>query len=102
MFCVDDLAAEAIRRAFDEGGELSAAVELRRHFPGIIDNASARRCARAIAGWTAATAPIDPCAEQDRQIGGILNGGADLRNTTHACGFQRHLLAPDGPLACAG
>ena len=52
MFCVDDLAAEAIRRAFDEGGELSAAVELRRHFPGIADNANARRCARAIAGWT--------------------------------------------------
>ena len=52
MFCVDASAAAAIRRAFDEGGELSAAVELRRHFPGIVDNANARRCARAIAGWT--------------------------------------------------
>jgi len=56
MFCVDGSAAEAIRRAFDEGGELSSAVELRRHFPGIADNANARRCARAIAGWT----PIAP------------------------------------------
>jgi hypothetical protein len=63
MFCIDDLTAEAIRRAFDEGGELSAAVELRRHFPGIIDNANARRCARAIAGWT----PIPPLAAETSQ-----------------------------------
>jgi hypothetical protein len=46
MFCVNDLAAEAIRRAFDEGGELSAAIELRRHFPGIVDNANAQHCVR--------------------------------------------------------
>ena len=31
-----------IRTAFDQGGELSAAVELRRLFPGITDNAHAR------------------------------------------------------------
>jgi hypothetical protein len=29
-----------IRTAFDQGGELSAAVELRRLFPGITDNAT--------------------------------------------------------------
>jgi hypothetical protein len=29
----------------------SAAIELRRRFPGIIDNAKARACARTIAGW---------------------------------------------------
>jgi hypothetical protein len=44
-------AAAAIRAAFDQGGELSAAVELRRWFPGITDNAHARSCARSIAGW---------------------------------------------------
>jgi hypothetical protein len=40
MFCVNDSTAEAIRRAYDEGGELSAVVELRRHFPGIADQGS--------------------------------------------------------------
>jgi hypothetical protein len=34
-----------------ERGEFSAAVELRRRFPGITDNAQARECARTIAGW---------------------------------------------------
>ncbi len=52
MFCVDASAAAAIRHAFIEGGELSAAIELRRHLPGIADDANARRCARAIPGWT--------------------------------------------------
>lgn len=41
-----------IRTAFDQGGELSAAVELRRLFPGITDNARARARARIIAGWS--------------------------------------------------
>jgi hypothetical protein len=51
MFVVDDSTAAAIRRAYDEGGEFAAAVELRRHFPDITDTAAACRCARAIAGW---------------------------------------------------
>jgi hypothetical protein len=37
--------------AFDQGGELAAAVELRRLFPGITDNARARECARTVADW---------------------------------------------------
>jgi hypothetical protein len=51
MFAVSEAEAAAIRAAFDHGGELSAAVELRRLFPGVTDNAQARECARAIAGW---------------------------------------------------
>jgi hypothetical protein len=51
MFVVSEEAAAAIRAAFDQGGELSAAVELRRLFPGIADNETARRCARSIADW---------------------------------------------------
>jgi hypothetical protein len=39
------------RTAYEQEGELSAAIELRRLFPGIIDNAEARECARTIAGW---------------------------------------------------
>ena len=51
MFVVTDADAVAIRTAFDEGGEFSAAVELRRRFPGITDNEQARQCARTIASW---------------------------------------------------
>jgi hypothetical protein len=46
MFIVSEAEAAAIRTAFDRGGELSAAVELRRLFPGVTDNAQARECAR--------------------------------------------------------
>jgi hypothetical protein len=51
MFCVDEQTAEAIRKAYDQDGEFSAVVELRRRFPGMTDNENARRCVRAIAGW---------------------------------------------------
>jgi hypothetical protein len=49
--------AAAIRTAFDRRGELSAAVELRRLFPGVTDNAQARECARIIAAWEARCRP---------------------------------------------
>ena len=51
MFVVSEAEAAAIRAAFDHGGELAAAVELRRLFPGITDNAEARAGARTIAAW---------------------------------------------------
>src|SRR5439155_1594890 len=51
MFTVDEATAEAIRRAYDEGGELSGIVEFRWHFPLITDNAKAGECVRIIAGW---------------------------------------------------
>jgi hypothetical protein len=51
MFVVTEAKAAAIRIAFDRGGELSAAVELRRLFPGVTDNMQARECVRTIAGW---------------------------------------------------
>jgi hypothetical protein len=50
MFLVSEADATAIRTAYEEG-ELSAAIEVRRLFPGITDNAQARECARTIAGW---------------------------------------------------
>jgi hypothetical protein len=56
MFAITDADAAAIRIIFDEEGELSAAIELRRRFPGITDNAKARECARTIAGWS----PLPP------------------------------------------
>ena len=51
MFVVNEAEANAIRAAFDQRGELSAAVEMRRLFPGITDDTEARECARTIAGW---------------------------------------------------
>jgi hypothetical protein len=51
IFVVSEKDAAGIRTAFDRGGELSAAIELRRLFPGIIDNEQARTLARTIAGW---------------------------------------------------
>src|SRR5450631_1203439 len=51
MFVVSEAEAAAIRTVFEQRGELSAAIELRRLFPGITDNAQARACARTIAGW---------------------------------------------------
>jgi hypothetical protein len=51
MFVVTEADATAIRTVFQESGEFAAAIELRRRFPGITDNAQARECARTIAGW---------------------------------------------------
>jgi hypothetical protein len=52
MFVVTEADAAAIRAIFNEHGELSAAIELRRRFPGIIDNEDAHACVRSMAGWT--------------------------------------------------
>ena len=52
MYVVTEADAAAIREAYEAGGELSAAIELRRRFPGIVDNVTAREQARRIAGWT--------------------------------------------------
>jgi hypothetical protein len=60
MFVVSEAEAAAIRTIFEKEGELSAAIELCRLFPGVTDNAKARECARSIAGWTPLPAPVRP------------------------------------------
>lgn len=57
VFMVTEDEAAAIRAIYQESGELSAAVEVQRRFPGITDNMKARECARTIAGWTAPSNP---------------------------------------------
>jgi hypothetical protein len=52
MFLVTESDAAAIRAAYEQSGELAAAVELRRRFKGITDNEKARACVRSIVGWT--------------------------------------------------
>jgi hypothetical protein len=69
MFIVSEAEAAAIRTAYEQGGELSAAIELRRLFPGITDNAKARECARTIVGWKplpAAACQITRLRRRDR------------------------------------
>ncbi|MEA2962204.1 MAG: hypothetical protein QOI46_2302 [Alphaproteobacteria bacterium] len=51
MFVVSEADAAAIRAVFAQEGELSAAIEVRRLFPGVTDNAQARACARTVVGW---------------------------------------------------
>jgi hypothetical protein len=51
MFVVNEADAAAIRAVYERRGEFAAALELRQRFPGITDNAQARQCARAFAGW---------------------------------------------------
>jgi hypothetical protein len=60
MFLVTEAEADAIRAIFHQEGELSAAIELRRRFPGVTNNAKARACARSIAGWTPVPAQPRP------------------------------------------
>ena len=62
MFAISEAEAAAIRAAFEQRGEFAAAIELRRLFPGIIDNAQARECARTIAGWQ----PLRPVKRMPR------------------------------------
>ena len=57
MFTVTEADADAIRAIYETDGELSAAIELRRRFPGITDNENARRCARSIGGWNPSAEP---------------------------------------------
>ena len=64
MFSVSEAEAAAIRSAYERGGELAAAVELRRYF-GIDSIAQAKECARIIAGWE----PLPP------QVAQLLSAG---------------------------
>jgi len=63
VFVVDEAAAAAIRRAWEQGGELAGVAGPRRHFPLIADNEQARRCARATVGWGA---PRRPSPDQEQ------------------------------------
>ena len=60
MFVVTEADAAAIRTVFEKEGELSAAIEVRRLFPGVTDNAKARAHARTIAGWKPLPVPVCP------------------------------------------
>jgi hypothetical protein len=67
MFVVTEAEAAAIRTIFEKEGELSAAIEVRRLFPGITDNAKARTQARIIAGWMPLPLPVRPVTRLHRR-----------------------------------
>jgi hypothetical protein len=83
MFMVPEAEAAAIRTAYEQGGELSAAIELRRLFPGITDNAKARERVRIIVGWK----PL-PCGQ-----GGSV-GEPDPATVNRAAACQITRLRP--------
>jgi hypothetical protein len=60
MFLVSESDAAAIRAAYEQSGELAAAVELRRRFKGIDDNEKARACVQSIVGWKPLPAEATP------------------------------------------
>jgi hypothetical protein len=62
MFLVNEETITAIRTAYAQGGELAAAVELRRRFPGIT-RADAPACAMSIA----AMEPLPPIPVKPRR-----------------------------------
>jgi len=51
MSVVTEAKAAVLHAVYEQRSEFAAAVELRRRFPGITDNAQARECAPTIAGW---------------------------------------------------
>jgi len=67
MFMVSEADAAAIHEAFEQGGELAAAVEFRRRFPGITDNEKAREFALTILGWHSADVPPAPAKTRRRR-----------------------------------
>jgi hypothetical protein len=71
MFVVTEADADAIRTVFNQEGELSAAIELRRRFHGITDNVKARTYVRTIVGWKPLASP--PCTVTRLRPGGALD-----------------------------
>ena len=97
MFVVTEADEAAIRAVYEQRGEFAAAIELRRLFPGITDDAQARKWARTIAGWkplrtVKADASYSPPAvraaqrssshtrEADKLGGGLRHARDDTRN----------------------
>jgi hypothetical protein len=78
MFAVSEKEAVAIRTAFEQRGEMSAAIELCRLFPGISDNMQAQQCVRVIAGWSSVHAKrkLSPAGGGYAQRRQRLHGGS--------------------------
>jgi hypothetical protein len=71
VFVLTEAQAAEIRTAYEQHGECSAVVELRRLFPGLGDIAWARECVRTITGWQPLlTRPsVMPLSAERRSLG---------------------------------
>jgi hypothetical protein len=88
MFVVSEEAAAAIRTAYEQDGELSAAIELRRHFLAITDNAKARACARTIAGMDAVVRAAGRDAESPSPPNTLFRSGSVSFRFCFSAGFN--------------
>jgi hypothetical protein len=84
-FCVNEEQAASIHEAYIQGGELSAAVELRRLFPGLANNEATLNSARTIAGWQPRPWALVPrngrYPNRDQRDGGERRRRNSLRRT---------------------
>ena len=87
MFVVTEAEAAAIRAVYEQRGEFAAAVELRRRFPGIRDNAQARECARTIASWKPRPLTAGAAEAATATAGGLTRPGC--RSWLRACSAAR-------------
>jgi hypothetical protein len=70
MFVVTEADAAAIRAVYEQRGKFAAAIELRRRFLSISDNAQARECPRDHRRLEAAAAAVGGSAQTARERGG--------------------------------
>jgi hypothetical protein len=93
IFVVTEADAAAIHDVFHQEGELSAAIELRRRFPGITDNAKARACARTITGWVDAAARAAPPGDAAAPTEGPASVASCGRHLPYPVAFLQELRA---------
>jgi hypothetical protein len=75
MFSVSEAEAAAIRNVFEQEGALCAAIEVRRMFPLISENAKAQEFARIIVGWKSLPTPTATRPAQPVPGGAESDGG---------------------------
>jgi hypothetical protein len=103
--CGQRLRSFAIRAIFNQEGELSAAIKLRRRFPGITDNAKARTFVRTIARWKPLPAP--PCSVIQSAVRGarewisIRREARDLGDRADQVTIRRQVARPGVPGSAA-
>ena len=77
MFVVTEADEAAIRAVYEQRGEFAAGLELRQRFPGVTDNAQARKWARTIAGWKPQPLrPVKRTPKVPRALGGPVQGAS--------------------------
>ena len=85
MFVVTEAEAAAIRAVYEQRGEFSAAVELRRLFPGVTDTTQARACAGPL---PAGRYPSRVLSQLLDRFSALLHGSPSLPPPGCQCGAE--------------